>query len=133
MSLTQLRKTLVIVPCGRAKIWAKRPDAGAVLARDAYIGSPFKVNRAYAERFGDDWLILSAKYGFLAPADTLPENYNVTFKRPRTNPIAREELRRQVAERGLDRYDEVVGLGGREYRTNIEYAFALSGVEVHFP
>jgi len=46
--------TLVIVPCGRSKIWDKNPDAGPTVAKDAYAGSPFKVNRRYAERVGSD-------------------------------------------------------------------------------
>jgi len=39
------------------------------------------VNREYAEHFGDRWVILSAKYGFLNPEDTIEGTYNVTFKR----------------------------------------------------
>ena len=57
--------TLVIVPCGKSKIWDRDPDAGPTAARAAYVGSPFKVNREYAETFGEAWVILSAKYGFL--------------------------------------------------------------------
>jgi hypothetical protein len=44
--------TLVIVPRGSAKVWGKRPTAGRVAAKDAYVGAPFKVNREYAERSG---------------------------------------------------------------------------------
>jgi len=43
---------LVIVPCGKAKAWDRTPQVGAVPARDAYVGGPFKANRDYAERFG---------------------------------------------------------------------------------
>ena len=60
-------KTLVIVPCGKRKIWDKNSEAGPTKARDVYTGSPFKVNREYAEKFGDPWVILFAKYGFLEP------------------------------------------------------------------
>ena len=38
------KSTLVVVPCGNAKIWDKHPDAGPVVARETYVGSPFKVN-----------------------------------------------------------------------------------------
>ncbi|MFD1732154.1 DUF6884 domain-containing protein [Deinococcus malanensis] len=65
---------LVIVPCGASKIWAKQPDAGAVQAQDAYTGPPFVLHRQYAERFGDQWVILSAKYGFLQPKQLLPNS-----------------------------------------------------------
>lgn len=42
------RELLVIVPCGRAKIWSKHPEAGPTAAADAYIGGRFTVNREYA-------------------------------------------------------------------------------------
>ncbi len=52
------RRTLVIVPCGRAKVWDKHPDAGPTQARAAYVGAPFVVNREYAETFGSAWVVL---------------------------------------------------------------------------
>ena len=58
---------LVIAPCSQGKVWDKSPDHGPTPARDAYTGSPFKVNRQYAEHFGAEWIILSAKYGFIGP------------------------------------------------------------------
>jgi hypothetical protein len=45
------------------------------------MGTPFKVNREYAQRFGDSWVALSAKYGFLWLDDPISGPYNVTFKR----------------------------------------------------
>ena len=72
---------LVIAPCGQKKIWNKRPDAGPTAARDCYAGSPFIVNRSFAEHFGDRWLVLSANYGFIGSDFELPGPYNVTFKR----------------------------------------------------
>ena len=56
----------MIVSCDKRKIWNKHPIAGPTPASDAYIGSPFIVNRRYAERFSDEWVVLSAKYGFVA-------------------------------------------------------------------
>ena len=32
--------TLVIIPCGQAKIWDKQPEVGAVQAQYAYTGAP---------------------------------------------------------------------------------------------
>jgi len=134
MSLPGRRPSLlVIVPCGRAKIWAKRPDAGPMAAADAYTGAPFTVNRQYAEASGGDWVILSAKYGVLRPTDLIPGPYEVTFKRRATNPIGVEALREQVRQAGLDRYDEVVGLGGKEYRAAIEATFERTAAALRFP
>lgn len=116
--------TLVVVPCGASKIWSVRPGTGRVAAQEAYIGTPFKVNREYAERVGDAWVILSAKYGFLRPEHELDGPYEVTFKKKKSGPISSAVLAQQVQEMHLDHFEEVVGLGGKEYRLAIEQAFA---------
>ncbi len=125
--------TLIIVPCGRSKIWSKESGLGAVPARDAYTGPPFVVNRAYAERFGDAWVVLSAKYGFLPPEWELPGPYEVSFKHPATQPVSIPHLQEQVRAQGLDRFDRIIGLGGKEYRHAIEAAFAPWPVRLVFP
>lgn len=124
---------LVVVPCGRSKIWSKHPNAGPTPAADSYTGAPFTVNRRYAAASGGDWVILSAKYGFLRPTDIVPGPYEVTFKAPSTGPIAVETLRVQVQQMGLGRYAEVVGLGGKEYRAAVEAAFRGTKVILRFP
>jgi hypothetical protein len=124
---------LVIVPCGRAKIWAKHPDAGPTPAAHAYTGPPFIVNREYAEASGGDWVILSGKYGFVLPTDLIPGPYEATFTRRSTHPIGVEALREQVRRMGLDHYAEAVGLGGKEYRAAVEAAFAGTPVALRFP
>lgn len=124
---------LVVVPCGKAKIWAKHPQAGPTAAANAYIGAPFIVNRRYAEQIGGDWVILSAKHGFLRPADAVPGPYETTFKRRSTNPISPAALREQVKQMGLGLYGEVIGLGGKDYRAAIEAAFEGTQVQLSFP
>jgi hypothetical protein len=124
---------LVIVPCGSAKIWGQDPYAGPTRAYDAYKGPPFKLNRAYAERFADRWVILSAKYGFIQPSFVIPGPYEVTFKKKSTNPVHLDTLRNQVEELKLDKYRVVVGLGGQEYRWAVELAFEGTGVITVFP
>jgi hypothetical protein len=108
-----MSRTLVIVPCGKAKIWDKTPNAGSTQAQEVYVGAPFKVNRAYAERFGDEWVILSAKYGFLRPTEHIDRPYNVTFKQPSTGPIGVTALRQQITTRALDQFENLIGLGGK--------------------
>jgi len=116
---------LVIIPCGIKKIWDKYPDAGPTAAAKAYIGPPFVVNRRYAEQADGDWVVLSAKYGLLRPTDMVPGPYNTTFKRKSSNPIGIAALREQAGRMGLDGYDAVVGLGGKEYRSGVRgYATA---------
>ena len=127
---------LVIVPCGKRKIWDINPNAGPTPAKDTYQGPLFKACRAYAEKLaktkGCHWIILSAKYGFIDPNFIIPENYNVTFNDPSTNPITIQELRRQVKEKGLDKYTEIIALGGQQYLSRIKQAFPDKEVKAPF-
>jgi hypothetical protein len=129
----QMSKILVIVPCGQGKIWDKQPDLGPVPAKEAYTGAPFKVNKAYAEHVSDNWIILSAKYGFVSPDFLISEPYNVTFKKQSTNPVSISVLLEQVMAWNLDQFDTIVGLGGKEYRSMIQQAFADHNVRIEFP
>lgn len=124
---------LVIVPCGKSKIWKRDPAYGPANAEHAYIGAPFRINRAHAERFGEDWMVLSAKYGFVHPGFQLPGPYEVTFKNKKTGPIESSQLRAQVQQLDLHRFSTVVALGGAEYRRAIELAFANQPVSLQFP
>ncbi|MCP4886910.1 MAG: hypothetical protein GY904_09905 [Planctomycetaceae bacterium] len=126
-------RTLVIVPCGRSKVWGKHPANGPTVAKDAYTGSPFTVNRKYAECMGSQWVILSAKYGFIAPDFVLPGPYEVTFKRKSSGPVSSEVLKQQIVDIGLDNFTVVIGLGGKEYRAAITEAFEGSTVDLRFP
>ena len=107
---------LCVVPCGSFKIWDRNPDAGPTKAKDVYIGPFAKTCIEYAEKFyPNSYVILSAKHGFLFPDEIIPENYNVTFNDPKTNPISVEELRKQAERKGLMKYDEIVVVAGRSY------------------
>lgn len=126
-------RTLVIIPCGQGKVWDKRPDHGAAAAADAYTGAPFVVNRQYAEVFGTAVVILSAKYGFIPLDFTIPCPYNVTFKRRSTQPVDVGTLKIQIGAQHLDKFDRIVGLGGKEYRTAMTEAFQAFDRTVDFP
>lgn len=125
--------TLVIVACGKRKIWDAKPGAGSTKAKDTYIGVPFRFNRGYAEKFSDRWIILSAKYGFIDPNFIVPANYDVTFKDPTTNRITISELKKQVKEKHLDRFDKIVVLGGRNYAEVVSKAFSDFDVKIIRP
>lgn len=114
---------LVIVPCGQAKIWDKLRDIGPVKARDAYAGGPFKLNREYAERFADRWVVLSAKYGFIPPDFVIPGPYNVTFKRKNPPPVDVSTLRQQIETQHLQEFDPIIVLGGKDYQRAAHDAF----------
>ena len=127
-----VRGLLVIVPCGQKKIWSRNPKAGATPAKDAYTGPPFAVNKAFAEQFGESWVVLSAKYGFIKP-DFKIRSYNVTFKKKSSGPVETAKLREQIRELKLDQFSKVVGLGGKAYRQAINDAFEGMSVKPHFP
>jgi len=124
---------LVVVPCGKSKIWDKHPDHGPAPAIVAYTGTMCCLNRQYAETFGDAWIMLSPKYGFIAPDFVVPATYDISFRLPATNPIAVEDLRWQVRDLGLDAYSDVTALGGSGYRGAIMAAFAGTGARLHAP
>lgn len=128
-----MQKCLVIVPCGRLKVWDSEPGRGPTRAADAYIGGLFTVNRRYAHRFGDAWIVLSAKYGFVEPEFVIPEPYDTIFTRKRSHPVGLETLHQQVEILGLDRYESVIGLGGKAYREVVQEAFAPFGIQPVFP
>lgn len=125
--------TLVIIPCGQAKIWDKQPEVGAVQAQYAYTGAPFKVNKEYAEYSADRWVILSAQYGFIDPDFMISEPYNVSFKKKSSKPVSVDTLVYQIKEMNLNTYEQVVGLGGKEYRAMVEAAFITYQVKPEFP
>lgn len=107
--------------------------SGPTLAKDAYTGSPFKVNRRYAEQKGTNWIILSAKYGFISPDFEIAGPYEVTFKRKSSGPVTIEVLKEQIADFKLDQYADIIGLGGKEYRAAITAAFEGKIIEPRFP
>lgn len=126
-------RTLVIVPCSARKIWDLDPSHGPARACAAYVGTPFKVNREYAERVGDRWVILSAKYGFIPPEFTIPGPYDVSFNRKRSDPVTVDLLRQQIHELELLRFDRIICLGGRAYREIVESAFQRHPVRIIAP
>jgi len=123
---------LCVAPCGDKKIWDRDPDAGPTKARDVYVGNFAKTCIEYAERFyPESYVILSAKYGFLFPDEIVPGPYNITFNKPKTNPITIEELRVQAMEKGLMKYDELVVVAGSAYLNIVREVF--SGKKIFAP
>ncbi len=80
----------------------KRKVDQAAPAQDLYIGSLFRCRRAYAERTGLPWFILSPKYGLIPPDDVI-EPYDVAMIR---QPIA---YRRAWSATVVARLDEKLG------------------------
>ena len=117
-------KTLCIIPCGKRKIWDKNPEAGPTKAKNVYTG-PFAVScRRYAERFYPSaWCIISAKHGFLFPEDVVPGPYEVTFSKPKTNPVTLEDLKAQATKKGLEKYQNIIVIASKEYVSRVQQVF----------
>lgn len=115
-------RTLCVISCGGKKVWDDTGEQGPQLARDAYTGSYVRGNQEYAELFyPHSWCILSAKHGFLLPGDIVPENYNQRMGEPGS--VRPAELIEQTEQKGLNGYDEIVVLAGREYVDAVKNAF----------
>lgn len=127
---------LCIMLCGAKKIWDKDgAGTGPYPAEQVYIGALHKKCQAYARLFFPQWVILSAKHGFLFPEDRVPANYDTAFGTKSPDLISMAELRSQAVEKGLDQYGEIVMLGGKKFTkiipevfgTNIAVAYPLLG------
>lgn len=113
-------KRVCIIPCGAKKIWDVDPEAGSQPANHVYLSPLHQRTKSYAQTFFSDWLILSAKHGFLKADDIIHENYDVAFGTPHAKQITREELSQQFHQKNLFAYDELVVLGGKKYRKVID-------------
>lgn len=116
-------KPLCVIPCGRKKIWDHVPEKGSSFAKDAYIGVFHRLCQSYASRFFHDWVILSAKHGFLLPNDIVPENYDASFSMDKREIISNSLLRQQKSYKELNQFNQIVVLGGKKYQPIINEVF----------
>ncbi|QWH12416.1 hypothetical protein EXW38_14080 [Bacillus mycoides] len=109
-------KRLCIIPCGKKKIWDKYSDYGEAEVKDVYI-SPFgKACQVYATEFFENWVILSAKHGFLRPNDIVQENYDLAFDSKSNEIISIEQLKQQMVDKDLLQFEEIVLLAGKKHK-----------------
>jgi hypothetical protein len=55
-----------------------------------------------------NWVILSAKYGFLYPEELINEPYNVSFIKPSDKTIGLKALKEQAKQKELCAFNEIV-------------------------
>lgn len=119
--------TIVLVSCVSKKRAIPLP------AQDIYLSDWFLKASAYAKRFGNQWFILSAKYGLLAP-DKVVEPYNVTLK---TMPVHSRRLWAarviQDLKPILSSGDTVIFLAGKAYRENLVSPIQNMGCQISIP
>jgi cytoplasmic iron level regulating protein YaaA (DUF328/UPF0246 family) len=104
---------VVLVSC------AARKAAGALPAKDLYISDLFQKSRAYAEKTGEEWFILSALYGLVEP-ETVIEAYDRTLNQMRRP--EREAWATRVAGQITDlvpKQSRLVFLAGENYRREL--------------
>lgn len=124
-----MNRFLVVVSCGKLKIWDRYPNVGPTPARAAYTSPVFKASCEYADHFANHWVILSAKYGFMDPDFVIPEDYNWSFYD--FNAISIAELKVHVATAHLTEFNTVGVLGSDAYWSRIVRAFEGSRVNLH--
>ena len=122
-----MQKRIALVAC------VSKKAAGPMPAHDLYTSDWFGKAATYARQFADEWYILSAKYGLVAP-DTVIAPYDQTL----TKMPAAE--RRAWAGRVLDGLSEVVMpgdrvviLAGEAYRSNLVGPLHEMGYTVEVP
>jgi hypothetical protein len=125
-------KRLCIIPCGSAKVWDKVPQAGPTQSQFVYTGVFATTCQRYAKSYFKDWIILSAKYGFLFPDDIVEGPYNISFNKPAEDTIKIETLRDQALMKGLYDFDEIVVLGGMNYIERAKSVF-INGQNIVTP
>jgi hypothetical protein len=125
--------TLIIIPCGAAKVWKDAPCLWTEVSADlAYTSTIFKLNRSFAEHFADRWLILSARYGLLEPTDLITD-YDQYLGQTSVDNVTPSIVCDQIRTKGLDTYSRVIAIGGEHYRRLLSEAFSKFKIEVHFP
>ena len=119
--------THYLVSCVRLK----GPTPAA--AKDLYISDWFRKARAYVEKTGAPWSVLSAKHGLLHP-DTVIEPYDKTL---RTMPIDQRRAWAQTVladiENSIGDAESIVLLTTRRYREFLEPALRERGFSVQVP
>ena len=108
MPIVDFTRPIILVACCGLKLDRPAPAA------DLYTSDLFRKSRAYAERFGHAWYILSAKHGILSP-DKVISPYDDTLR----GKSARERAswnRMVLAQWGCGHRHPVVILAGNDYR-----------------
>jgi hypothetical protein len=122
-----MARKIVLVACVSKKNPMPMP------ARDLYISDWFRKASAYAMRMADEWYILSAKYGLVAP-HTVIEPYDETLNRMPA--AARRAWAKRVSKdlgRVLQPEYQVVILTGIKYRENLISPIREMGCSVKVP
>ena len=123
-------KRLIIVPCGKKKIWDKNPSVGRTPARYAYTSNYFKLCVQYAEKFSDEWVIFSGKYGLIEPNFLMDSNYNIRVKS--TDEFI-NKIKEQLKPFISAGFSSFVSLCGKDYSQILKDVIAPFGIKLQTP
>lgn len=98
----------MIIACSQRK--ANNPNP----ARDLYRGTLFRFGREFAETYGYDYRILSAKYGLLHPEEII-EPYNQRISTAADVTRLQLAVLPELAEL-IPQYEKIIVIGGAMYR-----------------
>lgn len=121
--------TVMVVGCGKQKQSEPAP------AKEFYTSNYFRLRREYVEAFADEWFVLSALHGFVAP-DSVVAPYDVTFRQAGFDREAFDQKLIGQAEDGtfpLEGVEKIVVLAGVDYvkaLQNLLDEMSQRGVEV---
>ena len=108
---------------------SSRKQKGSHEARNLYKGNSLTSPIKYANYFyGDDWYILSAKYG-VVKSNTIIQDYDTTFSNPSSNPVTYETISKLFP----DPQTKVELIGGKQYVDMLQKAWPKSTVKNFFP
>lgn len=123
-------RQIVLVGCSKLKLTERR------LAREIYMPSTFfRLCRAYAEQEGDEWYILSAKYGLVFPEQIIsPYDQTLTRMFHRARYEWAMSIFTQIKKRLLQPSDEkIIILAGARYRENLAGMLEKRGHPISLP
>ena len=124
---TGARHTLYLVSCVKTK-----RDTRAS-AKDLYVSPWFRKARAFVEKTGDPWCILSAEYGLLHPDEEVrPYERTLNAMRVKERREWAEGVLAQIETRFVD-VNAVAFLAGQRYREFLEPALRDGGLTVSVP
>lgn len=119
--------SLYLVSCVKTKGLSAAP------AKELYTSDWFRKARAYVERTGQPWFILSAKYGLLHPEEVI-EPYELTLN---SMPVVAQRVWAEEVFAALEPHlvadPSVVFLAGRCYREFLERRLHAQGIDVAVP
>ena len=129
------KNAFLVIGCGKAKIWDRKPYLDRVSAKDAYTSGLFRLCRLYAETFYPGrWLILSSRYGLVLPEEYI-EKYDASFKSSRLSEkdtVITPEILKKQCRYYFNDATKVVCIAGNEY-TSILRSSLQEGVQMESP